>query len=168
MANFEPLGAVRRIPGSAQDDDAAPSTLNPSTFVDAMGRPITQAAVSGACSKCGFAGHLPYQCRNLLPVEVDGVNKRAVDNASPSSSEKASSDESPDKKEDKKLKKLSVKKLKKQLKKLKKKNKKRKRKHSSSSDSESKEEKPRKSKKSKKRHLKKSKKESSSSSSDSD
>jgi len=103
-----------------------------------MGKPIAKQVVSGACTKCGYTGHLPFQCRNTMPIEIAGSKKHPLEVSSTSSA--SSDDETPLQKEDKKLKKKSVKKLQKELKKLRKqksKTKKKKRKHSSSSDSDS-------------------------------
>lgn len=92
-ANLEPLGNRRRVPtadyGQGGVNAAAPIELQPSKFVgmflahiysfifnficlDAQGRAIARQTVSGACTKCGFIGHLPFQCRNTLPLLVSG------------------------------------------------------------------------------------------------
>ncbi|KAI6202308.1 Vacuolar-sorting protein SNF8 [Aphelenchoides besseyi] len=133
-----------------------------STFVDAMGKPIAKQTVSGACNKCGYVGHLPYQCRNTIPIEVSGTLKRPIDISSTSSP--STDSDTPLKREDRKRKKKSIKELKKELKRLKKKSsKKRKRSSStssadSSSDSDSKSRKRKKQKKEKSKRSKSSKK----------
>lgn len=54
---------------------------------DAMGKPIERQVVSGACYKCGYAGHLPFQCRNNMPIEVNGVIHKPLLSSSSSESE---------------------------------------------------------------------------------
>jgi hypothetical protein len=179
-ANYEPLGSNRKVfgglPASSQ-----PQPLQNTNFVgkffgsfqnlppnlDAMGKPIQRQAVTGVCSKCGFAGHLPFQCRNNLQFEVDGIIRKPL---KPDSSPEF---ETPLQKEgkhnchtifmyfpDRKEREREAKRMKKQLKKLEKKRKKeaKKRKRSSSTSSSDsdrhhskKHKKERKSKKSKKR-----------------
>lgn len=43
-----------------------------------MGKPIERQIVSGACTKCGFVGHLPFQCRNNMPIEIDGALRKPI------------------------------------------------------------------------------------------
>ncbi|CAH0547541.1 unnamed protein product [Brassicogethes aeneus] len=116
--------------------------------------PPAKESVRAACKKCGYAGHLTYQCRNFIKVDP---NKEIVLDVSSTSSESEQDYLTP-------LTELREKELKEKLKevKSKKKHKKKKRKHSSTdsesdSDSESEKEKKHKKKKSKK-HKRKSKK----------
>lgn len=103
-----------------------------------MGKPIERQVASGACTKCGFVGHLPFQCRNTMPIEIGGILR------DPLKTEKASSEsdfETPLQREgnpwsinvlycvysltsDRKIREREAKRLKKQLKKMAKKQKK--------------------------------------------
>lgn len=94
--------------------------------------PAKESSTRAACKKCGYAGHLTYQCRNFVKVDP---NKEIVLDVSSTSSESDQDYLTP-------LTELREKELKEKLKKHKKKNKhkrkskKSKRKHSSSSNSE--------------------------------
>ncbi|XP_044254536.1 protein SREK1IP1-like [Tribolium madens] len=111
--------------------------------------PPAKESVRAACKKCGYAGHLTYQCRNFIKVDP---NKEIVLDVSSTSSETDQEYLTPlTELREKEL----VDKLKKKHKKKKKVEKKtKKRKHSSESDSDS-EEKERKKKKHKKKAKKK-------------
>lgn len=94
--------------------------------------PAKESSTRAACKKCGYAGHLTYQCRNFVKVDP---NKEIVLDVSSTSSESDQDYLTP-------LTELREKELKEKLKKHKKKNKhkrkskKSKRKHSSSSNPE--------------------------------
>ena len=94
--------------------------------LDTLGIPVVRPTASGACRKCGFPGHLSYQCRNTIKIRPD--QKIHVDISSTSSED---DDETPltahlkiREKQEKKMKVLELKKteksLMKRLKKLKK------------------------------------------------
>eukprot|EP01069_Polyplicarium_translucidae_P007768 Polyplicarium_translucidae@DN3150_c1_g1_i1.p4 len=38
----------------------------------------SSAVTPGACKKCGHIGHLPYQCRNMLPVKAPAAAEAAA------------------------------------------------------------------------------------------
>jgi hypothetical protein len=92
--------------------------------------PPAKESTRAACKKCGYAGHLTYQCRNFIKVDP---NKEIVLDVSSTSSETDQEYLTP-------LTELREKELRDKLKKKHKKKKKKakkKRKHSSESDSES-------------------------------
>ncbi|KAI5700714.1 hypothetical protein M8J75_002291 [Diaphorina citri] len=100
-----------------------------------------EAAHRPACKKCGYSGHLTYECRNFLKIDQ---NKEIVLDVSSTSSESDTEDMQNDnyitpliKLRELEMKKKLEKMKKKQKKKLKKKMKARKRKYSTSSDSDS-------------------------------
>lgn len=41
-------------------------SLTCSGIIDVSGVTMMRTAVTGACRKCGYAGHLAFQCRNFL------------------------------------------------------------------------------------------------------
>jgi hypothetical protein len=53
--------------------------------VDTRGIAVIKPLVTGACRKCGFAGHLPYQCRNFIQVKPN--QEAMLDISSTSSSD---------------------------------------------------------------------------------
>lgn len=113
--------------------------------------PPSKESTRPACKKCGYAGHLTYQCRNFVKVDP---NKEIVLDVSSTSSESDGDFITP-------LTELREKELKEKLKEKKHKSKKaKKRKHSSksASEEESDSESDKKSKKKKKKSKKKSKK----------
>ncbi|MFH4979302.1 hypothetical protein AB6A40_006011 [Gnathostoma spinigerum] len=72
MANFEPLPFRRQF--GAKDGEqniVLPTTkvTEESPFVDISGITKMRTAVTGACRKCGYAGHLAFQCRNFLRLK---------------------------------------------------------------------------------------------------
>jgi hypothetical protein len=106
-ANYTPIGTNRKVFGGGAQSGQQPIPLQQTKFVgkllffnlkismnllDAMGRPIERQVNSGACSKCGFQGHLPYQCRNNLPIEIDGSLRKPIN---VSSSDESSDFETP-------------------------------------------------------------------------
>ncbi|KAI6190675.1 CCHC-type domain-containing protein [Aphelenchoides bicaudatus] len=131
-ANYEPLGSNQKVfgglPSTTNTFNVAP--LQQTKFVDAMGKPIEKQISSGACFKCGFAGHLPFQCRNNMPIEINGKILRPL-------KDEEEDFETPLQKEDRKNREREAKRVKKQLKKMEKKRKKeaKKRKRSSSTSS---------------------------------
>ncbi|KAK9876600.1 hypothetical protein WA026_013979 [Henosepilachna vigintioctopunctata] len=128
--------------------------------------PPAKEAVRAACKKCGYAGHLTYQCRNFLKVDP---NKDIVLDVSSTSSETEEEYITPliELRRQELLDKLS--KSKKPKKKMKKKHKKRKKSSSESDISSDEREKSKSTHKHKRKKLRrKSRKESSSSDSDSD
>lgn len=144
------LAAAVSVP---QDEDA---------FVDVSGLAKVRQIVTGACRKCGFPGHLPFQCRNYIQLKP---GQSTVIDVSSTSSE--SETETPlVKKHKKKHKKKDSKKEKKEKKDKKKKKEKKRRRHSSSSDSD--DDRHRKKKKEKKKRKRKHSTSSSSSSSSDD
>ncbi|EEZ99664.1 protein SREK1IP1 [Tribolium castaneum] len=111
--------------------------------------PPAKESVRAACKKCGYAGHLTYQCRNFIKVDP---NKEIVLDVSSTSSETDQEYLTPlTELREKEL----VEKLKKKHKKKKKKSKVKKRRHSSESDSDSDSDEKRKKKKHKKKAKKK-------------
>lgn len=127
--------------------------------------PPAKETVRAACKKCGYAGHLTYQCRNFIKVDP---NKEIVLDVSSTSSETDQEYLTPltelrEKELVEKLKKKKKKKRKKSEKKSKK------RKHSSESESDgSDSDSDKEVQKKKKKHRKKSKKKKRYSESDSD
>ncbi|XP_018575386.1 protein SREK1IP1-like [Anoplophora glabripennis] len=94
--------------------------------------PAKESSTRAACKKCGYAGHLTYQCRNFVKVDP---NKEIVLDVSSTSSESDQDYLTPltelrERELKEKLKKQKKKKHKKKSKKVKK------RRHSSTSDSE--------------------------------
>lgn len=139
---------------------AFPSRYDPNAFVDISGATIAAPTVTGACKRCGYPGHLYFQCRNHIQVRPNQSTK-AYEVSSTSS--ESSEDETPllalerERKKAKKLKKKErrerkkTKKIeKKERKEKKKESKKRRRDDSDNSDSDDWDEKKKKSKKSKK------------------
>ncbi|CAL2045581.1 hypothetical protein CAEBREN_11346 [Caenorhabditis brenneri] len=104
---------------------AFPSRYDPNAFVDISGAAISAPTVTGACKRCGYPGHLYFQCRNHIEVRPN-MSTKAYDVSSTSS--ESSDDETPlalDRKKEKKLRKKERKERKK-AKKLEKKEKRRK------------------------------------------
>ncbi|KAI3422392.1 hypothetical protein GPALN_012910 [Globodera pallida] len=142
-ANFTPLGPNKRWP-IAGEGQIVSQTTTQFQRTDMIGREIgiqgevlPRAPVTGACRKCGFVGHLPFQCRNFIQLKPN--QKVDIDISSTSSEEYTTPlTVREGKKAVKKMRKRQKKELKKLEKKMKKeKKKKRKRKHSSStSDSD--------------------------------
>uniref|UniRef100_A0A915BEN4 Protein SREK1IP1 n=1 Tax=Parascaris univalens TaxID=6257 RepID=A0A915BEN4_PARUN len=112
-------------------------SLRCSGIVDVSGVTMMRTAVTGACRKCGYAGHLAFQCRNFIQPKD---SKETFLDISSTSSE--SDYETPLTSKEEKKKKKKKKEYKKRKKEKKRKSKtrehkhKRKRKHSSSSGSE--------------------------------
>ncbi|CAP36407.1 Protein CBG19106 [Caenorhabditis briggsae] len=162
---------------SALAQSAFPSRYDPNAFVDISGAAISAPTVTGACKRCGYPGHLYFQCRNHIQVKPNQSTK-AYEVSSTSS--ESSADETPlvaleKEKERKKLKKLRKKERKerKQEKKAKKKlarkeAKKRRRDSSSESDSDSDDDHKRRKRSKKSKKEKRKRRHSSSSDSDSD
>lgn len=74
MANFEPIRFPRKFGAIARSESAQSTAgaLEESPFVDVSGVSLVRAAVTGACRKCGYVGHLAFQCRNFLqPKDSD-------------------------------------------------------------------------------------------------
>uniref|UniRef100_A0A915BEA2 Protein SREK1IP1 n=1 Tax=Parascaris univalens TaxID=6257 RepID=A0A915BEA2_PARUN len=140
MANFEPLPFRRKFATDPAADISPESTsarIEGSPFVDVSGVTMMRTAVTGACRKCGYAGHLAFQCRNFIQPKD---SKETFLDISSTSSE--SDYETPLTSKEEKKKKKKKKEYKKRKKEKKRKSKtrehkhKRKRKHSSSSGSE--------------------------------
>ncbi|KAL3082869.1 hypothetical protein niasHS_010671 [Heterodera schachtii] len=161
-ANFTPLGPARKWPITGEEQQADQTTSTQYQRNDMIGREIgiqgevlaRAPLVTGACRKCGFVGHLPFQCRNFIQLKPN--QKLDIDVSSTSSEEYTTPlTDREGKKAAKKMKKREKKELKK-LEKLKKKEmkKKHKRRHSSTSTDSEKEKKRRKKteKKREKRH----------------
>ncbi|KHN81701.1 Protein SREK1IP1 [Toxocara canis] len=69
MANFEPMPFTRKFglnPGIDGNIGSTSASVEESPFVDVSGITRMRTAVTGACRKCGYAGHLAFQCRNFL------------------------------------------------------------------------------------------------------
>ncbi|KAI1723864.1 zinc knuckle domain-containing protein [Ditylenchus destructor] len=138
-ANFTPLGANCRWP----KDQNNPSSSSLDTFgasrineTDTSGEVLVKPPVTGACRKCGFTGHLAYQCRNFIQLKPN--QETQIDISSTSSEEYETPLKNKKQDKDKKKEEKRIKKLKKRLKKelaKEKKIKKRKRRHSTSSSS---------------------------------
>lgn len=94
--------------------------------------PPSKEVVRAACKKCGYTGHLTYQCRNFIKIDP---SKDIVLDVSSTTSESEEDYSTPltDLRKQELLEKLKAAKKEKKLKK----NKKRKRKHSSSSSTSS-------------------------------
>ncbi|VDM47344.1 unnamed protein product [Toxocara canis] len=141
MANFEPMPFTRKFglnPGIDGNIGSTSASVEESPFVDVSGITRMRTAVTGACRKCGYAGHLAFQCRNFLQPKDSKDSFLDVSSTSSESEYETplTSKEKKKKKEHKKSKKHKKEKKKKKKKKEHKHNK-RKRKHSSSSsDSE--------------------------------
>lgn len=75
MANFEPMPFRRQFGASVEEKPQCSSkTMEESPFIDVSGATVVRAIVTGACRKCGYVGHLAYQCRNFLqPKEANPV-----------------------------------------------------------------------------------------------
>lgn len=54
------LAELAAIASVAIDEDA---------FVDVSGLARVRQTVTGACRKCGYPGHLPFQCRNYIQLK---------------------------------------------------------------------------------------------------
>ncbi|VDK52821.1 unnamed protein product [Anisakis simplex] len=74
-ANFEPMPFIRKFGSDKLESvgttsyGAATSSavvLEESPFIELSGVTRMRVPVSGACRKCGYAGHLAFQCRNLI------------------------------------------------------------------------------------------------------
>lgn len=61
------------------------SNFTDSFFKDTNGEIVVKAAVTGACRKCGFIGHLAFQCRNF--IKLDSNRPQQIDISSTSSEE---------------------------------------------------------------------------------
>uniref|UniRef100_A0A915D3C3 CCHC-type domain-containing protein n=1 Tax=Ditylenchus dipsaci TaxID=166011 RepID=A0A915D3C3_9BILA len=145
-ANFTPLGPNRKWPRDNSDPSASNTSGGPSRpthggFVDASGEVLVKPPVTGACRKCGFTGHLPYQCRNFIQLPSKSSNHTSQIDVSSTSSEGEYETPLKSAKKEKKAMKKEAKKLKKIRKQVKKKVKeerrKRRRSPSSSSSSDS-------------------------------
>ncbi|CAD6189647.1 unnamed protein product [Caenorhabditis auriculariae] len=68
-------------------------TYDPDAFVDASGAAIVKQVVTGACRKCGYPGHMTYQCRNFIQLKPDTSTKAYE--LSSTSSEESEDDETP-------------------------------------------------------------------------
>ncbi|KAI1719829.1 zinc knuckle domain-containing protein [Ditylenchus destructor] len=121
-ANFTPLGTNRRWTKD-QNDPSSSDTFGTSridekgSFVDTSGEVLVKPPVTGACRKCGFTGHLAYQCRNFIQLKPN--QETQIDISSTSSEEyetplKNTKQDKHKKKEEKRMKKLK-KRLKKEL-----------------------------------------------------
>ncbi|CAJ0957113.1 unnamed protein product, partial [Mesorhabditis belari] len=131
MANYEPMPFVRKFgEGAGVEPSSTSKATIDSGFVDASGTAIMKTPVTGACRKCGFAGHLPYQCMNYIQVKKDQKAMLDISSTTSESEEEASVM----RKKKEKLKKKKEKKKKEKVKKEK--TKRRRRSSSSSSDSE--------------------------------
>ncbi|CAB3397445.1 unnamed protein product [Caenorhabditis bovis] len=155
-SNFEPMPFRRKFGNEAASsssrtladlEPAPPPIYDPNAFVDASGSAIVRPVVTGACKKCGYPGHLAYQCRNYIQLKPN-VSTVAYELSSTSSDE-SDEEETPLVKDTKKKRKKEKKE--KKNKKHKKKTKKRRAKDSSDSDSDEEERKKKKKKKKRKR-----------------
>uniref|UniRef100_A0A915NNZ2 CCHC-type domain-containing protein n=1 Tax=Meloidogyne floridensis TaxID=298350 RepID=A0A915NNZ2_9BILA len=143
-SNYTPLGQIRRWSKNEDETLGQQSTSAgllapiPGEQIGIQGEILVRAQLAtGACTKCGYVGHLPFQCRNFIQIKPN--QKTEIDISSTSSEEYTTPLTSKeDKKKLKKMKKRQKKEMKKLEKKIKKENKKkyRKRKHSSSSSSD--------------------------------
>lgn len=137
-ANSVPIGG-----GSGEGTEGLASVSRPAS---------SQSNTKSGCKKCGYAGHLTFQCRNF--IQLDPVKSVVLDVSSTSSD---SDDEYLTPLTSLRAKELE-KKRKDKKKKEKKSKKKRKRRHSSGSDSDESEHKKKKRKKEKRKKRKKDKK----------
>ncbi|KIH46070.1 hypothetical protein ANCDUO_23878 [Ancylostoma duodenale] len=75
--NLEPLPYRRPFggPGSSTSRTLAELAASVATpqdedaFVDVTGLAKVRQTVTGACRKCGYPGHLPFQCRNYIQLK---------------------------------------------------------------------------------------------------
>ncbi|VDO71319.1 unnamed protein product [Heligmosomoides polygyrus] len=96
---------------------------------DVSGLAKVRQIVTGACRKCGFPGHLPFQCRNYIQLKPG--QSTVIDVSSTSSESETETPLGKLKKHKKKHKKKDSKKEKKEKKDKKKKKEKKRRRHSS-------------------------------------
>ncbi|KAE9416627.1 hypothetical protein Angca_009715, partial [Angiostrongylus cantonensis] len=59
-SNARTLAELAATVSFSNDEDA---------FVDVSGLAKVRQAVTGACRKCGYPGHLPFQCRNCIQLK---------------------------------------------------------------------------------------------------
>lgn len=106
MANFTPLGSnLKWKSGEISSSNAQPLEnfvgkkwiwflKNLFLNLDTNGEIIIKASVSGSCRKCGYTGHLPYQCRNFIqikpsqPVQIDISSTSSEEYETPLTSKK--------------------------------------------------------------------------------
>ncbi|VDL62524.1 unnamed protein product [Nippostrongylus brasiliensis] len=79
-SNLEPLPFRRPFGNSEGSGHATSRTLaelaaavavpnDEDAFVDVSGLAKVRQVVTGACRKCGYPGHLPFQCRNYIQLK---------------------------------------------------------------------------------------------------
>uniref|UniRef100_A0A0N5AR93 Protein SREK1IP1 n=1 Tax=Syphacia muris TaxID=451379 RepID=A0A0N5AR93_9BILA len=84
MANFEPLPFRRQFGGNTDEKaHCSNKPMEESPFIDVSGSTVVRPIVTGACRKCGYVGHLAYQCRNFL--QPKGASSIVLDVSSTSS-----------------------------------------------------------------------------------
>uniref|UniRef100_A0A1I8BZP6 CCHC-type domain-containing protein n=1 Tax=Meloidogyne hapla TaxID=6305 RepID=A0A1I8BZP6_MELHA len=90
-ANFTPLGQIRRWPKieddtlNQQNNSGLPAPV-PGEQIGIQGEILARAQLAtGACTKCGYVGHLPFQCRNFIQIKPN--QKTDIDISSTSSEE---------------------------------------------------------------------------------
>ncbi|KAK6016385.1 hypothetical protein OSTOST_18132 [Ostertagia ostertagi] len=79
-SNLEPLPFRRAFGGPGTSTNSGSRTLadlaaavsaptDEDAFVDVTGLAKVRQIVTGACRKCGYPGHLPFQCRNYIQLK---------------------------------------------------------------------------------------------------
>ncbi|KAF7623628.1 hypothetical protein Mgra_00010081 [Meloidogyne graminicola] len=87
-ANFTPLGQPRKWPKNDEEGQQSISGLPsvPGEHIGIQGEILARAQLAtGACTKCGYVGHLPFQCRNFIQIKPN--QKTEIDISSTSSEE---------------------------------------------------------------------------------
>uniref|UniRef100_A0A915N2U2 CCHC-type domain-containing protein n=1 Tax=Meloidogyne javanica TaxID=6303 RepID=A0A915N2U2_MELJA len=92
-SNYTPLGQIRRWPknkdetlGHQQSTSAGLLAPIPGEQIGIQGEILVRAQLAtGACTKCGYVGHLPFQCRNFIQIKPN--QKTEIDISSTSSEE---------------------------------------------------------------------------------
>uniref|UniRef100_A0A915N9J8 CCHC-type domain-containing protein n=1 Tax=Meloidogyne javanica TaxID=6303 RepID=A0A915N9J8_MELJA len=91
-SNYTPLGQIRRWSKNEDETLGQQSTSAgllapiPGEQIGIQGEILVRAQLAtGACTKCGYVGHLPFQCRNFIQIKPN--QKTEIDISSTSSEE---------------------------------------------------------------------------------
>ncbi|KAK6051213.1 hypothetical protein COOONC_11282 [Cooperia oncophora] len=78
-SNLEPMPFRRSFGGPGTNSSgsrtlaelaaAVAAPTDEDAFVDVSGLAKVRQIVTGACRKCGYPGHLPFQCRNFIQLK---------------------------------------------------------------------------------------------------
>uniref|UniRef100_A0A1I7U6Q0 CCHC-type domain-containing protein n=1 Tax=Caenorhabditis tropicalis TaxID=1561998 RepID=A0A1I7U6Q0_9PELO len=85
-------GKVHKPSLASLAQSAFPSRYDPDAFIDVSGAAISAPTVTGACKRCGYPGHLYFQCRNHIEVRPN-MSTKAYEVSSTSS--ESSEEETP-------------------------------------------------------------------------